>query len=74
MTNDPVNPAHYRQGRIECIDAIESALGPEGFRAFLTGQVLKYLWRQNLKDNRLQDLQKARWYLDKLIKSVQDAP
>ena len=38
---DPVNhPAHYTQGSVECIDAIESALGPDGFVAFLRGQVI----------------------------------
>lgn len=66
-SGSPVNPPHYRQGEIECIDAIEAALGPDGFKAFLTGQVMKYLWRQNLKGNQVLDLQKANWYLNKLI-------
>lgn len=65
---DPVKkPAHYTYGRYEAIDVIEEltagASGPEGF---LLGNVLKYLWRYRRK-NGLEDLQKARWYLDRLI-------
>ena len=71
LENDPVSrPSHYTQGPVECIEAIESALGKEGFEAFLTGQVIKYLWRQKGKNNQLQDLQKASWYLDLLIESA----
>lgn len=64
---DPINPAHYRQGAVECIDAIQSALGDEGFKAYCRGQVMKYIWRTNLK-NGLEDLRKAQWYLTELIK------
>ena len=64
---DNVNhPAQYTQGAIECIEAIESALGPEGFIAFLQGQVLKYTWRFQHKENALQDMKKALWYGEKL--------
>jgi hypothetical protein len=71
MDHDPVShPNHYTQGAVECIDAIESALGPEDFIAFLQGQVLKYMWRFRCKDNPLQDLQKADWYLKLLLKRV----
>jgi hypothetical protein len=64
--SDPVNhPAHYTQGGIECIEAIKAALGSEGFRAYCRGNVLKYLWRTEFK-NGAQDLQKAKWYLDRL--------
>lgn len=66
---DMVNsPPHYNQGAVECIDAIESALGPDGFRAYCRGSAMKYLWRCELKhkDNR-DDWLKARWYLNRLI-------
>lgn len=67
---DMVNhPPHYTQGGIECIDAIEAALGPYGFRAFLRGQVLKYLWRVGLKGDAAEDLAKAAWYLNRLQKA-----
>lgn len=70
MTDKPdmVNhPPHYNQGTIECIDAIEAALGPEGFRAFCRGTSMRYLWRAELKCNPNEDLNKARWYLDRII-------
>jgi uncharacterized protein (DUF2164 family) len=60
------HPAHYNQGSIECIDAIEAALGPAGFVAFLRGQVIKYQWRCGLKDAAAQDAAKAHWYSDRL--------
>jgi hypothetical protein len=71
--NDPVNrPSHYTQGSVECLDAIKSALGHDGFEAFCRGQVLKYVWRAPFKNANLQDYQKARFYLDKLISLKED--
>ena len=66
--NDPVKkPGHYTYGRFECIDIIEDILadasGPE---AFLIGNAIKYLWRFRHK-NGTEDLEKARWYLDRAI-------
>lgn len=65
---DPVNhPAHYTAGAVECIDAIESATtGLTGGQAYATGAAIKYLWRWSRK-NGVEDLQKARWYIDRLI-------
>ncbi len=66
--SDPVNhPPHYTAGGIECIDAIEAALGTEGVAMFCRGNAIKYLWRAGLKGALVQDLQKARWYLDREI-------
>lgn len=66
--SDPVNhPSHYTSGQIECIDAIKEALGQKGFESFLQGQCLKYLWRYQHKGAAKQDLQKCRWYLERLI-------
>jgi hypothetical protein len=71
MPNDPVNnPAHYTAGNIECIDAIKEALGPEQFKGFLRGNVLKYLWRCEHKGNAVQDASKAEWYLKRLLKEI----
>ena len=66
--HDPVKkPGHYTYGRYECIDIIEDILadasGPEGF---LIGNAIKYLWRFRHK-NGTEDLEKARWYLDRAI-------
>jgi hypothetical protein len=65
---DNVNhPSHYTQGKIECIDAIEeSTKGLLGIAAVCVANVIKYIWRYKFK-NGIEDLKKARWYLDKLI-------
>ena len=70
--NDPVNhPAHYNKGKVECIDAIESATSDlHGIEAVCTANVIKYLYRWKTKDG-VQSLKKARWYLDKLIDTVE---
>ncbi len=65
VESDPINPSHYKRGSIECIEAIKSALG-SGFVAYLWGNILKYIWRWPNK-NGIEDLKKARWYLDRLI-------
>lgn len=66
--NDPVNrPSHYTTGAIECIDALEASMTPIEYAGFLKGQVFKYLWRYRLKGKPVEDLKKARFYLDRLI-------
>ena len=65
-TSEKVNsPAHYNNGSIVCIDAIESMLTKEEFVGFLRGNILKYQWRYKQK-NGAEDLKKAQWYFDKL--------
>jgi hypothetical protein len=67
MFSDNVNhPMHYTQGAIECIDALEAALGREGLRSYCRGACMKYLWRTEFK-NGVEDLRKCAWYLQKLI-------
>ena len=69
--HDPVNhPSHYGTGGMECIDWIEKKLTHEEMHGYLKGNILKYLYRYEDKENPLQDLQKARWYLERLIKDV----
>ena len=64
---DPVNkPSHYRVGEVEAIDYIEQQLGGQGIRHYLEGNILKYMHRWRYK-NGVEDLRKARWYLEKLI-------
>lgn len=68
-TTDNINPSHYRQGKVECIDAIESATTSlNGFEGYCTGNAIKYLWRWKQK-NGIEDLRKAKWYLEKLIET-----
>jgi hypothetical protein len=68
VSSDPINPSHYKQGGIECIEAIKAATG-DGFIGYVWGNVLKYLWRWPKKGG-VDDLKKARWYLDRLIQEV----
>jgi len=64
---DLVNqPPHYRAGDVECIEAIEAALG-DGYKYYLQGCIIKYIWRYEHKGNPEQDLRKADWYLERLI-------
>lgn len=68
---DMVNsPPHYNEAGIECIEAIKAATG-DGFEYHLQGTILKYLWRFRYKGKPLEDLNKCRWYLDKLIEEYE---
>ena len=74
LAADMVNaPPHYTAGGVECIDAIEAALGPEQFIGFLRGQVLKYTWRTGKKDEHAQDVRKSIWYAERLAKCLEKA-
>jgi len=65
--HDPIDhPHHYTFGAIEVIDAIEAwELG------FHLGNVVKYVARAGRKGNQLDDLKKARWYLDRAIGRIE---
>jgi len=64
---DEVNhPSHYKNGSVEAIDAIESALGPEQFKGYCIGNAIKYLYRWENKGGK-QDLEKARWYINRIL-------
>ena len=60
------SPAHYRQGGIECIEAIKISMSEEGFRDYLKGNVMKYIWRYEHKGKAIEDIEKAIWYLNRL--------
>jgi len=67
---DMVNsPAHYTRGSKEAINIIEDAIqdADDPVMGMLHAQALKYLLRIWLKGNSLQDAEKARWYLNRLI-------
>lgn len=62
------HPSHYTQGGIECIEAIKAAtVNLTGIEAVCTANAIKYLWRWKDK-NGAEDLNKAIWYIKKLIK------
>ena len=69
--SDNVNrPKHYCKGGLECIQVIKAQLTPEQNIGYLYGNVLKYMWRWPEK-NGIEDLRKAKHYLEWLIKSLE---
>ena len=75
--SDRVNsPSHYTSGKTEVIDIIEDAVkdAPSNIYGMLQAQVLKYMLRVWLKDNPLEDLKKAQWYLERLIAHYSEPP
>jgi len=63
---DNINPNHYKQGNIEVIDFILD----QKF-SYMEGNVVKYLSRYKNK-NGLEDVKKARWYIDKIIRELEN--
>lgn len=63
---DNINPEHYRQGDIECIEAIKASMSREEFLGYLKGNSIKYLWRYRNKENAIDDLNKSLWYTQRL--------
>ena len=64
---DMVNhPAHYNQGKYECIDEMIALFGEEAVKDFCRCNVYKYKYRADMKNGE-QDQRKAEWYMDKLM-------
>jgi len=61
------HPSHYNQGKIEVITAIE-----DWDLNFSEGNVVKYVARHRHKGKPLEDLKKAKWYIERLIKTVEE--
>lgn len=70
---DNVNhPSHYTKGKVECLDALESAtIGKSGIEAVCVANVIKYLWRYEEK-NGLEDVKKAQFYLNRLLATLEN--
>lgn len=66
MADNVNHPSHYELGKYQCIDVMDEVFGEEAVNNFCLLNAFKYLWRSNRK-NGLEDLQKARWYLNRLI-------
>ena len=60
------HPSHYNSGNIEVIDAIE-----DWELNFCEGNVIKYVARHRHKGEPLEDLKKAKWYLERLIAKIE---
>ena len=69
MTDNVYNPLHYKQGKIECIEAIQSALTEEEFRGYCKGNAMKYIWRERHKGG-IESTEKAAWYLKYMAQCV----
>ena len=70
--HDPVHkPAHYNNGKVECIMYIKQQLGSE-FPSYLEGSAIKYIHRHRMKNANIQDLEKAKWYINKLIEHYEN--
>jgi hypothetical protein len=65
---DAINPPHYQShpSGIQCIEITEHM-------NFCLGNAIKYIWRAGLKNNAIEDLEKARWYLDREIERIYKA-
>jgi len=74
MDYDPVNkPAHYNLAEgIECIDYIKQVLGEDGFIAYCHGNLIKYQHRHKYKSNPQEDMEKAQWYLNKMVETMKE--
>tara|TARA_R110000751_G_scaffold85386_1_gene170471 strand:+ start:2475 stop:2747 length:273 start_codon:yes stop_codon:yes gene_type:complete len=69
MKDEVNHPEHYTKNDIECIDYIQQQLGDE-FPSYLEGCIIKYVHRYKHKQSSITDLQKAKWYLNKLIEFI----
>ena len=68
--NSNINhPSYYNKNSLETIEVIKGSLSKEEYSGFLKGNILKYVSRADFKGKAVEDLEKAKWYLDELIKS-----
>lgn len=75
QAEDFVNhPPHYERNGKQCISEIKRLLTPEEYRGFLKGNAIKYIWRYPYKWDPPQDLNKAGWYVSKLIHDCPSVP
>jgi len=64
------HPDHYNSGKYEVMDVIDDAGFTEGF---CLGNALKYILRAKHKENYIEDIKKAQWYLEYIIQRNDDA-
>ena len=70
MSEDNLNPNHYKVGGIEPWNYMKAKFSPSQLVGFALGNVIKYITRADHK-NKTEDLKKAKWYLDKIIKEIE---
>jgi len=72
---DKINsPSHYNTGSVETIDFIRDGMSQIEFQGYLKGNILKYVcrYRYKHKEDPIKDLMKARWYLEKLMDTLEE--
>jgi len=74
MPDNINSPAHYGNGSIECIDYMKDNMDSMMFMGYLEGNCKKYLHRYRYKGKQVEDLEKAAWYLNRLIQEVKGEP
>lgn len=72
LPSDVANPEYYTSGDIECIDAIRASMTDDGFIQYLRGNIMKYIWRYDKKGFAKKDLEKAVWYITKIISMIDE--
>ena len=65
------HPDHYKTGKYECIEVMKEIFGEEKVQDFCKMNAFKYIWRADRK-NGIEDLNKAKWYLDTLLLGEKD--
>ena len=60
------HPNHYETGKFECIEVMQEALGTDAVKDFCVCNAFKYIYRHKRKNGK-EDLEKARWYVNKYI-------
>jgi hypothetical protein len=66
-------PFHYNHtDGVECIDYIRQVLGLDGFISYCHGNFIKYQHRYRYKRNPVEDMEKAQWYLSKMLEALKE--
>ena len=71
VTEKVNHPKHY-VGKFECIEVMEYVYGKKSVIEFCRCNAFKYLWRAGKKNSEIEDLKKARWYIDRMIKEIEN--
>lgn len=71
QTDNVNHPNHYNSYSREVIDTLQGSMTPDEFKGYLKGNIMKYVTRYQFK-NGVEDLKKAKWYIEKLTEVVDD--
>lgn len=75
VEHDPINhPSYYTNSDtgIECIEAIRASMSLVEYCGWLKGTIEKYVWRYKNKEDPIKDLKKARFFINELIKVLEE--